>query len=311
MLKTVCFGRVSKIYWAVHCAALFLLLPPVHFLSGMEPNFEKTQVPREYGAVIYRYNAESPNQLFIIGTSHRDSLTRMNGPNTPKVQAEVYKIGEWLIRNRDLKLLLPEGFFKMRPEDGGAETKTVSQAITDKEPKNLDLTLLEKKLSDNRIFVNAEILLKENYLLYLEQIEDKTFYNAVSKGIQKLAESRNNPREYLFAKSELDYLQDRRTAALLQKIPEIVANEYTQGKITGKTALFTIGMNHIQSIIKYMEDNKITVFCPPSTSVPHENYVADVNLIKENFGICIILPRTLLDDRETVKVNGLEKIVNN
>ena len=68
--------------------------------------------PAQYGEVIYQTNEKSSNHLYIIGTSHRDSLTCLNGSLTPRVQAEVYKIGEWLIDQRGIELLLPEGFFK-------------------------------------------------------------------------------------------------------------------------------------------------------------------------------------------------------
>jgi len=34
-----------------------------------------------------------------------------------RVQAEVYQIGDWLIHNQDLELLLPEGFLPVGQED--------------------------------------------------------------------------------------------------------------------------------------------------------------------------------------------------
>ena len=69
-------------------------------------------IPAEYGEIIYRFNIKSPNQIFIIGISHRDALTCLNGDNTAKVQAQIYEIGDWLIHHQGPELLLPEGFFK-------------------------------------------------------------------------------------------------------------------------------------------------------------------------------------------------------
>jgi hypothetical protein len=83
----------------------FFLISPLH--AGTILN-----IPVEYGEVIYRFNEKSPNQVFIIGISHRDALTCLNGDNTSKVQAQIYRIGDWLIHSQGLELLLPEGFFK-------------------------------------------------------------------------------------------------------------------------------------------------------------------------------------------------------
>lgn len=294
----------------VGSAAIFLLLlissPGISVTEPGSPEFMR--IPPEYGEVIYQYNQKSSNQLFIIGTSHRDSLTRMNGRDTPRVQAEVYKIGEWLIQNRGLKLLLPEGFFRTGREKIEKETG-ISAGKEIKGQESLDLKVLEKKLGDNKTFVNAEMLLKENYPLYLKQIEDRNLYFAVSQGIQKLVNCRNNPGNYLLVKSELDYLQDRRTAALLQKIPEAVQDEFSQGNIGDRKAFLTIGMNHIYNIIKYLSENRIAICSPPFASIQCEDYTAELNLVKENFGVCIILPRTLVKDQQVLKINGLDNIV--
>ena len=272
---------------------------------------ETTGAAQQYGrAYIFQFYPESPNQLFIIATSHRDSLTCANGPTTPKVQAEVYKIGEWLIRNRGLRLLLPEGFFREGPQRTVRETNRQDPWVTGKKsPELLDMKALERRLSDNKIYVNAEMLLKDNYPLYLAQIEDRNLYFAVSEGIRKLVNGNNPPREYLPLKSELDYLQDRRTAAILQKVPEIVQNEFDRGVIHEKKAFLTIGMNHIPSIVKYLEEKKIKIYCPSSVPVRGEDFISDLNLIKEDFGVSILLPRTLVKDREILRISGLDKVM--
>lgn len=287
----------------------FLLSSPCAVFAVDSTPLKLTRIPPDYGEIIYQYNQKSSNQLFIIGTSHRDSLTRMNGRDTPRVQAEVYKIGEWLIQNGGVKLLLAEGFFRNGPEKIEKEMKRNTLEKGNKEPESLDLKALEKKLGDNKTFVNTEILLKENYPLYLKQIEDRTLYFAVSRGIQKLVNCRNNPGDYLLVKSELDYLQDRRTAALLQKIPEAIQDEFSQGNIGDRKAFLTIGMNHIYNIIKYLSENRIAICSPPFASIQCEDYIAELNLVKENFGVCIILPRTLVKDQQVLKINGLDNIV--
>jgi hypothetical protein len=77
---------------------LFLLLALFSFLLTTPLNAETNlKIPVEYGEIIYRFNEKSPNQIFIIGIRHRDALTCLNGDNTSRVQAEAYKIGDWLI----------------------------------------------------------------------------------------------------------------------------------------------------------------------------------------------------------------------
>ena len=103
--------------WAV----LRFLIPSILFLSLLF-NFSSTiaetkysAIPVEYGRVIYQYNEKSPNHLFIIGMSHRNTLTRLNGNNTSRVQAEVYKIGEWLIDHGGLEHPFARRIFSKKP----------------------------------------------------------------------------------------------------------------------------------------------------------------------------------------------------
>ena len=284
--------------WLFALAAIL----PLFYSSSASAGMNLAALPPEYGEVIYCCNEKSSHQLFIIGMSHRDSISRLNGLNTSRVQAEVYKLGEWLIQNGGLELLLPEGFFKKKSQraqkiSGTAERKGAH-------PAPLDLKILEEKLSDSTSFINAEMLLMKNYHLQTQQVEDPKWYDAVAGFIRKLVSS-NNASEYYRVKSELDYLQERRTAAMLQEIPGIIDAEYQQGSIKGKKAFFTIGMSHLHKIIKYLDENKIQIHSPLADSNQNGDYVADLNLLRENFGVFIILPRTLADDQRILEINQL------
>jgi hypothetical protein len=263
------------------------------------------KIPAEYGEVIYQCNAKSPSQLFIIGLSHRDSLTRLNGANTPRVQAEVYKIGDWLIHQQGCELLLPEGFFKTRTA-GMAKAKGPAKPVMTVMD---DIKSLEERLADNRVYVNAEMLLKEHHPLRTQQVEDKGLYDAVGAGISKLVNSSGSSSDYLFLKSELDYLQERRTAAMLQKIPELVDLEFRQGSIKNRKAIFTIGLSHLQKIISFLTESRIAVYSPLFTSNKSRDYVADLDLFKANFGVSVILPRTVVSDQKVLEMNRLDKLV--
>ena len=288
--------------------SLFLFLTFFSFLLPIPLNAEtKIKIPTEYGEIIYHFNEKSSNQIFIIGVSHRDAITCLNGDNTSRVQAEVYKIGDWLIHNQGLELLLPEGFFKNTPTK--IEKKNITVQERERSCPSLDMEVLEEKFSDNQTYINAEMLLKENHPLRLQQVENKGLYEAVQNGLIKLVNCREDTSHYLRLKSELDYLQERRTAAMLQKIPEIVNSEYRQGNIKSRKAIFTIGLSHLYRIIQYMNEDAIRIDVPLSASNGNKDYIAELTLQKENFGVSVIIPRTLAVDQKILKITGLDRTV--
>ncbi len=280
------------------------------FSGRKQSSPDTASFPREYGEVIYRYNEKSPNHIYIIGTSHRDSLTLKNGYNTVRAQVEAYKIGEWLIRNKGLELLLPEGFFSVGNKNPEKENAVkVSYAGGAENKAQTDTGILEKRLGDNTVYVNAEMLLKENYLIKLRQVEDRKLYDAVGHDIFGLEKCGNDTSGCFFLRSELEYLQERRTAAMLQAIPDKVDYEFLQGNIQRRDALFTIGMSHLYEIIKYLRENKITIYSPLFNTAGKEDYIAELNLLKKNYGITIILPKALADDDDVLKRTRLNKII--
>ena len=266
-----------------------------------------SMIPAQYGEVIYRFNEKSPNQIFIIGMSHMDSLSCLNGENTSRVQAEVYKIGDWLIHNQNLELLLPEGFFTSKT--GKMEKENLKALERKRSCGELDFKVLEEKLSDNKTYVNAEMLLNDYHQLWMRQVENKGLYDAARDSLVKLLNCREGPSQYSIMKSGVDYLQERRAAAMLQKIPEIIEAEFRQGNIKNRKAIFTIGISHLHNIIRYQNEKRIRIYAPLTASNGSEDYLSELNLLKDNFGVSIILPRTLLNDQKILKINRLDKII--
>jgi hypothetical protein len=205
-----------------------------------------------------------------------------------------------------LELLLPEGFFKSKTAK--IEKENMNPAARESTCASFDMKVLEEKLSDNKIYVNAEMLLKETHPLRLRQIEDKELYDAVRANILRLVSSQGNACDYSVVGSELEYLKERRTAEMLQKIHEIVNDEFQQGNIKSKKAIFTVGMYHLHEIIRYFDANRIIIHVP-NGSKGTKDYNTELNLQKENFGISIIIPRTLADDQKILEINKLDGIV--
>jgi hypothetical protein len=262
--------------------------------------------PQEYGDIIYQINQKSPKQIYIIGISHRDTLTRTNGINTARVQAEIYKTGEWLIANEKLEVLLPEGFFK---KGSAAKSLMVKASHVRSAPPEMEMDALIEKLSDDRVYINAEMLLRTNFSIDLQQVEDKRLYDEVGKGISQLMSCRDY-KSFISLKSELDYLQSLRTALMLQRVPQVIEAEFQGGNIQRRKAVFTIGLNHISEVLRALQEGKISISGSSSLSGAYPGYTADLNLLKEKFGVTVILPRTLADDPGILKATGVDRYLD-
>jgi hypothetical protein len=149
------------------------------------------------------------------------------------------------------------------------------------------------------------MLLKEAHPIRLRQVEEQDLYWNARECMLRLISSGNCTPGSSALKSRLDYLQQRRTAALLQNAPDVTNEEFKQGYIKRRRAILTIGLSHIPNIIKYLKDKKIIVCAPLFDKGEERDYGADLNLIKENFGATILLPRTLADHQEILEMVGL------
>jgi len=96
-------------------------------------------------------------------------------------------------------------------------------------------------------------------------VEDREFYNEVNRFIQKLTHSKGNVCDDWMIKSELNYLQGRRIAAMLQSIPEIVNDQLRIWKDQEQKGHFTIGISHLNKIIQYLNENRIRIYSPVLT----------------------------------------------
>ncbi len=274
-----------------------------HVDSAMTP-----VIPQEFGQVIYQKHGDRAKQVFIIGQSHRSAATGANGTHTVRAQAEIYRIGEWLIHRENVGLLLPEGYFRRETQRAPVQLVSVDGATTLRTPL-LDTETLYAKLSDTSAFVNADILLRDNYNIRLQQVEDEGIYWGVREFMRAAHERRGNlPAGF---SRELNYLQEIRTAAMLQNIPAVIEEEYRKGMIPARRAMFTVGMAHLNETIQFLQDETIHVSAPPAGTASYDSYkdYTDIlNLLEAGYGVTIILPRTLADDREALRMVKLDAI---
>jgi hypothetical protein len=285
-------------------STLFVLLAFLFFFGGtsgaassslkaVSGFAEATGLPGELGKIVYQKNPESNIQLFIIGNSHRSSASGENGSDTVPAQVQTYRIAEWLISQHQVELLLPEGFF------GRQERTGIPDAII-----RHDDPTLEEALTDTSTFINADLLLHRNYGMTLHQVEDRDLYRHVREFLHSGLKS----GERLLAPFglELEYLQERRSAAILQKIPAVINAEYRQGHIAQPRAILTIGMAHLDEMIKFLEAERIEVLAPPIGASGFQDYREVLNLVAQEVGVTVIVPRVMLADRERMFLANLQ-----
>lgn len=265
-------------------------------------------MPLEYGEVIYRINAQSPKQLYIIGISHKDPDSGENDSTTVQTQMEIFRIGEWLKKERHLNLLLPEGYFSDKNKDSALKA-SISQPMSAFHPVYPDNLLIQKKLAAHKPFMNAEMLLMEYHSFHASQVEDRNTYDAVRSSLGKLKKSASKLSKSTGNMAELLYLQEVRTAQLLQNIPNVIEDEFLNGAIGNRTALFTIGLNHIKDIFRYIKNDEIHIASPIGSNIQPDVLSSKLNLLKTGYGVTIIIPRTLADNHKLLEMTRIDRII--
>jgi hypothetical protein len=254
------------------------------------------------GKVIFHKSGLSQKQIYILGQNHRSPLTGGNGDKTLQAQLEIYRIGEWLIRNRQVELLLPEGFFGQSPPgEHPRDRRNAAANGTHLLSRSVDNAMLREELGDSRTQSNAALLLKAHYGVLLGQAEDKGLYGAVADSFQQLTAQEGAKSPELITR--LSCFQERRTAAMLQKIPAVVEREFQSGNIQSKNVIFIIGMGHVAEIIKFIEEESIALI--PAREELVRSAPCELALLKENYGVTIILPQSLAADEEVMRLTKL------
>lgn len=254
------------------------------------------------GKVVFHKGGQAGKQIYILGQNHRSPVTGGNGDKTLQAQMEIYRIGEWLIRNRQVELLLPEGFFGASPQAESSRDLRNASAGGERPPRrSIDNAALRDDLGGSRPSANAAMLLKSRYGVRLSQAEDKGLYGAVADSIRQLTGQEGKISSELL--SRLSCFQERRTAAMLQKIPAVVEREFQAGSIRSKNAIFIIGMAHIAEIIQFLEEESIEL--TPAREELVRSEPCELELLKENYGVTVILPRSLAEDIEILRLTKL------
>lgn len=90
-------------------------------------------------------------------------------------------------------------------------------------------------------------------------------------------------------------LADQELIAMLQNIPEVVEKAFQTGLTANHQAMFTIGLVHIREIIDLLSGSYPTDELSETT----------VKLLDKGFGVTVILPRSLAEDEQVLRLSRL------
>lgn len=263
---------INKLFFFVSICCLAVV-----FLSAQPAVTAHNHVlPQNLGEIVFQTERDADSRVYIVANSHRSERTSRNGKSTLQAQIETYRIGEWLINQGAVELLLPEGFFGTRDQRNSVEGRL------------LDCTELSTRLADTTRFVNAELLLRESFGIGMQQVEDRQLYRQIRDQLRLGQQLRYRLSEEFSA--QLKELQRRRTAAIMQNIPAAIETAYRQGDISAPAAMLTIGLSHLDDFLLFLEAGEIQL----AAQHPFPALSTELELLRKNVDVTVIVPNSLL-----------------
>lgn len=270
--------------------------------AGMNPpgktGAEKA-FPSHRGRVVFERPGTADQHVYIIGESHRSSQTGENGPDTVAAQTDVYRLSQWLIETQAVGLFLPEGFFEGRPR----EPQSTGGGIVPNR-RWLDDVTLARRLADTRVFSSAGTLLRESCSVRFRQVEDEHLYLQALELVSSRT-GRPSDTEWL---ADLEQVQRRRSAVMLQNVSPVVQEEYGERRIPNRRVILTVGLAHLEEILRVLSEERIEAApstCPPARGPGFEPELA---WLDADFGVTVIIPQSLWEDRVALRVARLDHL---
>lgn len=270
--------------------------------AGMSPSGEtgsEKDFPSHRGRVVFERPGTADRHIYIIGESHRSAQTGGNGPDTVAAQADVYRLSQWLIETHDVGLFLPEGFF-----EAGPRTPQSTREGTVPDRHWLDDVTLARRLSDTSVFRSAGTLLRESCSVRFRQVEDENLYLQALDLVSSRT-GRQFDAEWL---ADLEQVQNRRSAVMLQNVAPVVQEEYRERRIRNQRVILTVGLAHLEEILRLLSRERMEVApltCPPARCPGFESELA---WLDDDFGVTVIIPQSLWENRVALRVARLDHL---
>jgi hypothetical protein len=141
------------------------------------------------------------------------------------------------------------------------------------------------------------MLLHQNYGVRLRQVEDRELYGSVKNFLCEGLKSGTALSSSFGA--ELDYLQERRSATILQSIPGVIEAEQKEGSPEVAGAMLTIGLAHLDEIVQFLKDGEIRIPALKNSDSDCQGFTSELELLKKEVGVTVIVPRVLIEQFET------------
>lgn len=93
---------------------------------------------------------------------------------------------------------------------------------------------------------------------------------------------------------------------MLQNFPEVAKKTFRESRIGNRAAIFTIGMAHIGIIINFLRPGIIHRSATESVSTERASYEASLKFLDQAYGVTVVIPRTLADDKEVLRMARVE-----
>ena len=257
----------------------------------------------EYGAVVYQKNPDFQNQLYIISQIHRNSLTGNYKDETgPRVQAEIYRIAEKLIKQNVIELLIDEGIDAQNSDSAdlmgfiGKHIKSLMGSELSEKVSKSD-SELERIMKgyipceedpDFTIHIDAGYLLSAMYPIAHQGADSSLHHKATDKTVENFLTRGGNPKDF---ESIMDYLCKARSALILQNSPFVIEREIRAKRIKSRNAIIIIGDLHIDEMQEFIENDRIKISAVKNYGLPAVD--EELCLAKRDYGAAIIKPLSI------------------
>lgn len=267
-----------------------------------------------YGSVVFQTRPEAPNQIYIVGQLHEHPIINDVNQETIETQRDIYRIGEQLIKERELELVVLEGL----SADESHDTLNVALRNIGKILKRRNI--LDSLGTDDRqlerlldteiegvsppgprlLEAQAGYWLASAYNCRVAGAEDADLLSLGLKAIQgkwQVIQSARRERG-LAVLSALEmftpitlHLKQLRTAYILHNTPLVMEREHAAKRIRHTQALVVIGAAHIHECIEFVRNDYLKVPAYQGSSVPPLDQ--PLGYVQASYGVTVIMPRTI------------------
>ncbi|MHB8764042.1 MAG: hypothetical protein ACYDA8_06860 [Deferrisomatales bacterium] len=108
--------------------------------------------------------------------------------------------------------------------------------------------------------------------------------------------------------ADLEQVQKRRSAVMLQNVAPVVQEEYRERRIRNRRVILTVGLAHLEEILRSLSEERTKV--APLTGPPARGpgFESELEWLDDDFGVTVIIPQSLWEDRVALRVARLDHL---